>query len=49
MLGDVTPFSWPKFARAQEEYAKKYPEKCRTDTGMSFSSRNFSFKYFYFF
>jgi hypothetical protein len=32
VLGDVTPFSWPKFARAQEEYAKKYPEKCRTDS-----------------
>ncbi|CAF0997893.1 unnamed protein product [Rotaria magnacalcarata] len=28
VLGDVTPLSWPKFARAQEEYAKKYPEKC---------------------
>ncbi|CAF3812772.1 unnamed protein product [Rotaria sordida] len=28
VLGNVTPFSWPKFARAQEEYAKKYPEKC---------------------
>ncbi|CAF4054422.1 unnamed protein product [Rotaria sp. Silwood2] len=28
VLGDVTPFSWPEFAHAQEQYAKKYPEKC---------------------
>ncbi|CAF4672531.1 unnamed protein product, partial [Rotaria sp. Silwood1] len=39
VLGDVTPFSWPKFARAQEEYAKKYPEKC-TDTILSKSNIN---------
>ncbi|CAF4197219.1 unnamed protein product, partial [Adineta steineri] len=31
VLGDITPFSWPKFARAQQEYAIKYPEKCRRD------------------
>ncbi|CAF0948441.1 unnamed protein product [Rotaria sp. Silwood1] len=39
VLGDVTPFSWPKFARAQEEYAKKYPEKC-TDTTLSKTNIN---------
>ncbi|CAF1169546.1 unnamed protein product [Adineta ricciae] len=31
VLGNITPFSWPKFARAQDEYAKKYPDKCRHD------------------
>jgi hypothetical protein len=47
VLGDVTPFSWPKFARAQEEYAKKYPEKCRTDAGMLFPSTNLIVLIFY--
>ncbi|CAF4452327.1 unnamed protein product, partial [Rotaria sp. Silwood2] len=31
VLGNITPFSWPKFARAQEDYAKKHLEKCYTD------------------
>lgn len=31
VLGNIVPFSWPKFARAQEEFFKKYPEKCRAD------------------
>lgn len=38
VLGNITPFSWPKFARAQDDYAKKYPEKCRLDAGNQFSS-----------
>lgn len=41
VLGNITPFSWPKFARAQEEYAKKHPEKC-TDLCMRFCSCEFS-------
>jgi hypothetical protein len=45
VLGDITPFSWPTFARAQDEYAKKNPEKCRADAGMAFSLINFSFHY----
>jgi hypothetical protein len=40
VLGQVTPFSWPKFARAQEEYAKKNPEKCRADTVATESSKS---------
>jgi len=41
VLGNITPFSWPKFARAQEEFAKKYPEKCRANDGMLFTFTNF--------
>lgn len=31
VLGNVTPFSWPKFARAQMDFASKFPDKCRVD------------------
>ncbi|UJR22997.1 hypothetical protein I4U23_026024 [Adineta vaga] len=36
VLGNITPFSWPKFARAQEQYAKTYPDKCRNDAVVPF-------------
>ncbi|CAF4173584.1 unnamed protein product, partial [Rotaria magnacalcarata] len=31
VLSNITAFSWPRFARAQDDYAKKNPEKCRAN------------------
>ncbi|CAF3704056.1 unnamed protein product [Rotaria socialis] len=31
VLGNITAFSWPRFARAQDDYAMKNPEKCRAN------------------
>ena len=39
VLGNITPFSWPKFARAQDDFAKKHPDKCSLEKRRNFSAK----------